>query len=134
MGELINHKESLQSDYETLQSANELLRDMVEDTKRGRALQVQETIKTEMLMGDAVVALDADLIETTSRAIQLEAENAFLHQQIANLAEALTANARRANDQGSKLKEAESTIAILVTEKVVLETDKAELEAEKTKL
>ena len=48
--------------------------------------------------------------------------------------EALAANERRANDQGSKLKEAESTIATLVTEKVVLETDKAELEAEKTKL
>jgi len=87
-----------------------------------------------MLMGDAVAALDVDLVETTSRAIQLEAENAFLRQQIANLAEALAANERRANDQGSKLKEAQSTIATLVTEKVVLETDKAELEAERTKL
>jgi len=111
-----------------------MLRDMVEEAKRGCALQVQETIKTEMLMGDAVAALDAELVETTGRAIQLEAENAFLRQQIANLAEAVTANERRANDQGSKLKEAESTIATLVTEKVVLETDKAELEAEKTKL
>jgi len=134
MGELVNQKESLQSDYEALQSANELLRDMVEEAKRGRALQVQETIKTKMLMGDVVAALDADLIETTGRAIQLDVENAFLRQQIANLAEALAANERRANDQGSKLKEVESTIATLVTEKVVLETDKAELEAEKTKL
>jgi len=80
--------------------------------------------------GDAVAALDAKLVETTGRIIQLEAENAFLRQQIANLAEALAANERHANDQGSKLKEAESTIATLVTEKVVLETDKAE----KTKL
>jgi len=134
MGELINQKESLQSDYEALQSTNEMLRDMVEEAKRGRALQVQETIKTEMLMGDAVAALDADLVETTGRAIQLEAENAFLRQQIANLAEALAANERRANDQGSKLKETESTIATLITEKVVLETGKAEFEAEKTKL
>ncbi|XP_068504669.1 predicted GPI-anchored protein 58 [Phaseolus vulgaris] len=54
--------------------------------------------------------------------------------QIANLVEALAANEKRADDQGSKLKEAESTIATLTTEKVVLETDKAELEAEKTKL
>ena len=107
---------------------------MVEEAKRGRALQVQEIIKTEMRMGDAVAALDAELVETTGRAIQLEAENAFLRQQIANLAEALAANERRANDQGSKLKEDESTIATLITEKVVLETDKAELEAEKTKL
>jgi len=134
MGELINQKESLQSDYEALQSTNEILRDMVEEAKRGRTLQVQETIKTKMLMGDAVAALDAELVETTARAIQLEAENAFLRQQIANLAEALAANERRANDQGSELKEAESAIATLVTEKVVLETDKAELEAEKTKL
>ncbi|XP_068476812.1 uncharacterized protein [Phaseolus vulgaris] len=134
MGELINQKESLQSDYEALQSTNDMLRDMVEEAKRGRALQVQETIKTEMLTGDAVAALDAELVETTGRAIQLEAENAFLRQQIANLAEALAVNERRANDQGSKLKEAESTIATIVTEKVVLETDKAELEAEKTKL
>jgi len=127
MSELLNQKESLQSDYEALQGTNELLSDMVEEAKRGSALQVQETIKTEMLMGDAVAALDADLVETTGRAIQLEAENAFLRQQIANLAEALAANERRANDQGSKLKEAESTIATLVTEKVVLETEKTKL-------
>ena len=100
---------------------------MVEEAKRGRALQVQETIKTEMLMGDAVAALDADLLETTGRAIQLEAENAFLRQQISNLAEALAAN-----DQ--KLKEAETANATLITEKVVLETDKVELENEKAKL
>ena len=134
MSELINQKESLQSDYEALQSTNELLRDMVEEAKRGGALQVQETIKTEMMMGDAVAALDAELVETTGKAIQLDAENAFLRQQIANLAEALAATERRANDQGSKLKEAESTIVTLTTEKVVLKTDKAELEVEKTKL
>jgi len=85
-------------------------------------------------MGDAIAALDAELVETTGRAIQLEAENAFLRQQIANLAEPLAANERHANDQGSKLKEAESTIATLITEKVVLETDKAKLKGEKTKL
>ena len=57
-----------------------------------------------------------------------------MRQQIANLAEALAASKRRANDQGSKLKEAESTVATLITEKVVLETDKVELEAEKAKV
>jgi len=134
MNELLNQKESLQNDYEALQSTNDMLKGMVEEAKRGRALQVQETIKTEMLMGDAVAALDVDLLETTGRAIQLESENAFLRQQIANLEEALAANERRANDQGTKLNEAESTIATLITEKVVLETDKAGLEVEKTKL
>ncbi|XP_068503820.1 uncharacterized protein [Phaseolus vulgaris] len=134
MSELYNQKESLQSDYEALQNTNELLRDMMEEAKREHALQVQETIKTEMMMGDAVAALDAELVETKDKAIQLEAENASLRQQIANLAEALAANEKRAADQRSKLKEAESTIATLTTEKVGLETDKAELEAEKAKL
>ena len=138
MGELHDQNESLQSDYEALQNANGLLRNMVEENKRGHTLQVQEAIKTEMMMGDVVAALDAELVETAGKAIQLDAENAFLHQQIANLAEALAANERRADDQVSKLKEAESTIATLTTKKVVLETDKAELkaelEAEKTKL
>jgi len=127
MSELLNQKESLQSDYEALQGTNDMLKGMVEEAKRGRALQVQETIKTEMLMGDAIAALDADLVETTGRAIQLEAENAFMRPQITNLAEALAASERRANDQGSKLKEAESTIATLVTEKVVLESEKTKL-------
>jgi len=110
-----------------MQNTNGMLKDMLEEAKRGRALQVQETIKTEMLMGDAIAALDADLLETTGRTIQLETENTFLHQQIANMAEALTAK-----DQ--KLKETESANATLITEKVVLETDKVELEKEKAKL
>ena len=134
MGELHDQKESLQSDYKALQNANGLLRDMVEEAKKGHALQVQETIRTEMMMGDAVASLDAELVETTGKAIQLEAENAFLRQQIVNLAEALATNKKRTDDQGSKLKEAESTVATLITEKVVLDTDKAELEDEKTKL
>jgi len=127
MSELLNQKKSLQSDYEALQSTNDMLKGMVEEAKRGLALQVQETIKTEMLMGDAVATLDADLLETTGRATQLEAENAFLRQQIVNMAKALAAN-----DQ--KLKEAESANATLVTEKVVLETVKAGLEVEKARL
>ena len=127
MNELLNQKESLQSDYEALQNTNSMLKDMLEEAKKGRALQVQETIKTEMLMGDAIAALDADLLETTGRTIQLEAENAFMRQQNANMAEAFAASDR-------KLKEAESAIATLTTEKVVLETDKAGFEAEKAKL
>ena len=67
--ELHDQKESLQSDYEALQNTNGLLRDMVEEAKRGHALQVQETIKIEMMMGDAVAILDGELVETTGRAI-----------------------------------------------------------------
>jgi len=127
MNELLNQKESLQSDCEALQNTNSMLKDMLEEVKKGRALQVQETIKTEMLMGDAIAALDADLLETTGRTLQLEIENTFLRQQLANMTEVLLAK-----DQ--KLKDAESANATLITEKVVLENDKDELENEKAKL
>ncbi|XP_068474901.1 uncharacterized protein [Phaseolus vulgaris] len=125
--ELLGQQESLQSDYEALQDTNGMLKDMLEETKLARIQQVQETIKTEMLMGDDVAALDSELLETTGKAIQLEAENVYMRQQNANWAEALAAS-----DQ--KLKEDESAIATLTTEKVVLETDKAGFEAEKAKL
>ena len=75
MGELINQKESLQSDYEALQSTNEMLKDMVEEAKRGRALQVQETIRTEMRTGDAVAETDK---------VELEAEKAKLWEEAAD--------------------------------------------------
>ena len=127
MKELLSQQESLQSNYEALQNTNGMLKDMLEEAKLGRAQQVQETIKTQMLMGDAVAALDFELLETTGKALQLEAENAFMRQQNANMAEALTASDQR-------LKEVESAIATLTTEKVVLETDKAGIEAEKAKL
>ena len=41
MGELINQKESLQSNYEALQSTDDMLRGMVEEARRARAQQVQ---------------------------------------------------------------------------------------------
>jgi len=97
-----------------------MLKDMLEKAKKGRALQIQETIKTEMLMGDAIAALDADLLETTGRTLQLETENTFLCQQLAHMVEVLSAK-----DQ--KLKDAESANASLITEKVVLENEKTKL-------
>ena len=114
MNELLNQKELLQSDYEAFQNTNSMLKDMLEEAKKGRALQIQETIKTKMLMGEAIAALDADLLETTGRTLQLETENTFLCQQLANMVEVLSAK-----DQ--KLKDAESANATLITEKVVLE-------------
>jgi len=80
-----------------------MLKDMLEEAKKGRALQVQETIKAEMLMGDAIAALDADLLETTGRTLQLETENTFLRQQLAK-------DHLSAKDQ--KLKDAESANAL----------------------
>ena len=120
MNELLNQKESLQSDYEALQNTNGMLKDMLEEAKKGRALQIQETIKTEMLMGDAITALDADLLETTGRTLQLETENTFLCQQLANMVEVLAAKEQ-------KLKDAEFANATLITEKVALENEKTQL-------
>jgi len=56
--ELLSQQESLRNDYEALQDTNGMLKDMLEESKMARVQQVQETIKTEMLMGDAVTALD----------------------------------------------------------------------------
>ena len=56
--ELLSQQESLRSDYEALQDTNDMLKDMLEESKMARVQQVQETIKTEMLMGDVVAALD----------------------------------------------------------------------------
>ena len=92
-----------------------------------RVQQIQETIKTAMLMGNAVATLDSQLLETTGKAIQLEAETTYMRQQNANLTEALSTS-----DQ--KLKGAESTIATLTSEKSALEADKAGFESEKAKL
>ena len=82
MTELHDQKESLQNNYEALQNTNGLLRDMVEEAKRGHALQVQETIKTEMMMGDAVATLDAKLVETTGKAIQVRMPSCANRSQI----------------------------------------------------
>ena len=75
--ELLSQQELLQSDYEALQDTNDMLKDMLEETKLACAQQVQETIKTEMLMGDAVSALDFELFETTGKTLHFEAENAY---------------------------------------------------------
>ena len=49
--ELEHDKESLQSDFEAAQGSVELMRGMVEKARGEYLAQVQETIKTEILMG-----------------------------------------------------------------------------------
>ncbi|XP_068504016.1 uncharacterized protein [Phaseolus vulgaris] len=124
--ELLGQQESLQSDYEALQDTNSMLKKMLEETQMARVQQIQETIKTEMLMGDAVATLDSQLMETTGKAVQLKAETTYMRQQNANLTEALATSDQK--------QDAESTIATLTTEKAVLEADKAGFESEKAKL
>ena len=52
--ELEHDKESLQSDFEAAQGSVDLMRGMVEKARREYLAQVQETIKTEILMGQAL--------------------------------------------------------------------------------
>ena len=103
INELHDEKESLQSDYEASQHTVNLLRNMVERSRREFALQVQETVKTEILMGHAVTALDDELVESRGKAIQLEAKITSLHQQNAQLAKDLETTRKEAADRGSKL-------------------------------
>ena len=78
--ELEHDKESLQSDFEAAQGSVDLMRDMVEKSRKEYLSQVQETIKTEILMGQAVNTLDSEVVELRSKIINLEAETSSLRQ------------------------------------------------------
>jgi len=117
--------------------------------------QVQETIKTEILMGQAVNTLDSEVVELRSKVINLEAETSSLRQLNSQLAGNLKSTKEEATDGGKKLEkavnelsavkvelaeakgklgEAASSIASLTTEKNALETSKQELEVENAEL
>ena len=147
--ELEHDKESLQSDFEATQGSVDLMRDMVEKSRKEYLSQVQETIKTEILMGQAVNALDNEVVELRSKVINLEAETSSLRQLNSQLAGDLKSTKEEATDGGKKLEkavkvelaeakgklgEAASSIASLTTEKNALETSKQELEVENAEL
>ena len=60
--ELEHDKESLQSDFEAAQGSVDLMRGMVEKARGEYLAQVQETIKTAILMGQAVNSLDCEVV------------------------------------------------------------------------
>ncbi|XP_068504511.1 uncharacterized protein [Phaseolus vulgaris] len=78
--ELEHDKESLQSDFEAAQGSVELMRGMVEKTRGEYLAQVQETIKTEILMGQAINVLDCEVVELRGKVTHLEAETSSLRQ------------------------------------------------------
>ncbi|XP_068476449.1 uncharacterized protein [Phaseolus vulgaris] len=153
--ELENDKESLQSDFEAAQGSVDLMRDMVEKSRKEYLSQVQETIKTEILIGQAVNTLDGEVVELRSQVINLEAETSSLRQLNSQLAGDLKSTKEEATDGRKKLEkavnelsavkvelaeakgklgEAASSIASLTTEKNALETSKQKLEAENADL
>jgi len=153
--ELKNDKESLQSDFEAAQGSVDLMRDMVEKSRKEYLSQVQETIKTEILIGQAVNTLDGEVVDLRSQVINLEAETSSLRQLNSQLAGDLKSTKEEATDGRKKLEkavnelsavkvelaeakgklgEAASSIASLTTEKNALETSKQKLEAENADL
>ena len=113
---------------------------------RGEYLaQVQETIKTEILMGEAINALDCEL---RGKVTHLEAETSSLRKLNSQLAgdlesarETATTGEKKLEEVVSKLSEAKgqleeavSSIASLTAEKNAAEASKKKLEVEKADL
>ena len=153
--ELEHDKESLQCDFEAAQGSIALLRDGVEKSRKEYLAQVQETIKTEILMGQAVNALDSEVLELRGRVTNLEAETSSLRQLNSQLTGDLESTREKAangekkleeavselsgvkielSEAKGQLEEAASSIASLASEKNAAETSKQELEAENVEL
>ncbi|XP_068504543.1 uncharacterized protein [Phaseolus vulgaris] len=146
--ELEHDKESLRSDFEVAQGSVDLMRDMVEKSRKEYLSQVQETIKTEILMGQAVNSLDCEVVQLRSKVIHLEAETSFLHQLNSQLVGELESTREPAAtgekklekvvsklfEAKSQLEEVASSIAALTTEKNAAEALKQKFEAENSDL
>ncbi|XP_068466430.1 uncharacterized protein [Phaseolus vulgaris] len=146
--ELEHDKESLQSDFEAAQGSVDLMRGMVEKARGEYLAQVQETIKTEILMGQAVNSLDCEVVQLRSKVIHLEAETSSLRQlnsqlvgELESTRETAVTREKKLEEVVSKLSEAKgqleeaaSSIAALTTEKNATEASKQKLEAENADL
>ena len=89
--ELEHDKESLRSDFEAAQGSVELMRGMVEKARREYLAQVQETIKTEILMGEAVSSLDCTVVELKAETSSLRQQNTQLLGELESAKEAAAA-------------------------------------------
>ncbi|XP_068503888.1 uncharacterized protein [Phaseolus vulgaris] len=141
--QLEHDKESLQSDFEAAQGSVELMRGMVEKARGEYLAQVQETIKTEILMGQAINVLDYEVVELRGKVTHLEAETSSLRQLNSQLAgdlesarETAVTGEKKLEEVVSKLSEEEaaSSIASLTTEKNAAEASKQKLEVENADL
>ena len=146
--ELEHDKESLQSDFEAAQGSVELMRGMVEKARGEYLAQVQETIKTEILMGQAVNSLDWEVVQLRSKVIHLEAETSSLRQlnsqlvgELESTRETAVTGEKKLEEVVSKLSEAKgqleeaaSSIAALTTDKNAAEASKQKLEVENADL
>ena len=132
--ELEHDKESLRSDFEAAQGSVELMRSMVEKARREYLVQVQETIKTEILMGQMVSSLDCEVVELRAETSSLRQQNTQLLGELESTKEAAAAGEKRFEEVVGKLSEAASSLAAVATERDAAEASKQELEVEKADL
>ena len=132
--ELEHDKESLRSDFEAAQGSVELMRGMVEKARREYLAQVQETIKTEILMGQMVSSLDCEVVELKAETSSLRQQNTQLLGELESTKEAAAAGEKRLEELVGKLSEAASSLAAVTTERDAAEASKQELEVEKADL
>ena len=131
---LEHDKESLRSDFEAAQGSVELMRGMVEKARREYLAQVQETIKTEILMGQMVSSLDCEVVELKAETSSLRQQNTQLLGELESAKEAAAAGEKRLEEVVGKLSEAASSLAAVTTERDAAEASKQELEVEKADL
>ncbi|XP_068486618.1 uncharacterized protein [Phaseolus vulgaris] len=132
--ELEHDKESLRSDFEAAQGSVELMRGMVEKARREYLAQVQETIKTEILMGQTVSSLDCAVVELRAETSSLRQLNTQLVGELESTKEAAAVGEKRLEEVVGKLSEAASSLAVVTTERDAAEASKQNLEAEKADL
>ena len=139
--ELEHDKESLQSDFEAAQGSVDLMRGMVEKARREYQAQVQETIKTEILMGQTVNSLDCEVVKLRAETSSLRQLNSQLVGELESTKEAAAAGEKKLEEVVGKLSEAKgqleeaaSSLAALTTEKNAAEASKQKLEVEKAYL
>ncbi|XP_068476656.1 uncharacterized protein [Phaseolus vulgaris] len=139
--ELEHDKESLRSDFEAAQGSVELMRGMVEKARREYLAQVQETIKTEILMWQTLSSLDCEVVQLRAETSSLRQLNSQLVGELESTKEAAAAGEKRLEEVVGKLSEAKgqleevaSSLAALTTERNAAEASKQKLEAEKADL
>ncbi|XP_068461546.1 uncharacterized protein [Phaseolus vulgaris] len=113
---------------------------MVEKARREYLAQVQETIKTEILMGQSVSSLDYEVVQLRAETSSLRQLNSQLVGELESTKEAAAAGEKRLEEVGKlseakgQLEKAASSLAALTTERDAAEASKQKLEAEKADL
>ncbi|XP_068474753.1 uncharacterized protein [Phaseolus vulgaris] len=102
---------------------------------------VQETIKTEILMGQTVNSLDCEVVQLRAETSSLRQLNSQLVGELESTKEAAATGEKKLEEVVGKLSEAKgqleeaaSSLAALTTEKNAAEASKQKLEAEKADL